>query len=108
MRMHGRDMVSVDTADVGEHHCSVCTDRVAGRRIKAVVCDREDSSFRLCEDCWLRWDVRESGLPAKLAEAGIRAYRSVEIHTGCIHISQEASKTLDAITDRLKEAELSA
>ena len=108
MRMHGRDMVSVDTVGGSEHHCSVCTDRVAHRRIKAVVCDREDPGFRLCEDCWLRWDVRKSGLPAKLAEAGIRAYRSVEIHTGCIHVSQEAAKTLDAVTSQLQEAELSA
>ncbi len=108
MRMHGRDMVSVDAVGGSEHHCSVCTDRVARRRIKAVVCDRLDPSFRLCEACWLRWDIRKSGLPAKLAEEGIKAYRSVEIHTGCIYVSPEAARTLDTVTDRLQEAELSA
>ena len=108
MRMHGRDMVSVDVINGSDHRWSGCVDCVAPYRIKAVVCDRLDPSFQLCEACWLRWDIRKSGLPAKLAEEGIQAYRSVEIHAGCIHVSKEAAHVLDTVTDRLQEAELSA
>ena len=110
MKMHGRDMVSVDT--VGEHpvscvHCEFGLNCPRMRK-RAVLCDLRDPEFALCEDCWLRWDIRRSGLPAKLAESAISAYRSINIHTGCIHVSNEAARTLDVITDRLRAAELSA
>ncbi len=109
MRMHGRDVVSVDTVEGAPKNCVHCqfglyTPR---SRVHAVVCDLRDPEFALCEACWLRWDIRKSGLPAKLAEDGIQAYRSVEIHTGSIHVPKEAARTLDTVAGRLQEAELS-
>ena len=110
MRMHGRDMVSVDTVEGAPRNCVHCQFGIYAprSRVFAVVCDLHDPEFALCEACWMRWDILKSGLPAKLAQDGIQAYRSIEIHTGSIRVSKEAARTLDIVAGRLQEAELSA
>ena len=110
MKMHGRDMVSVDTVEGAPKNCVHCQFGLYApcSRVFAVVCDVRDPEFALCEVCWLRWDILKSGLPVKLAQDGIQAYRSIGIQKGCIHVSPEAARTLDTVAGRLQEAELSA
>lgn len=55
LKMHGRDLVSVDRVGLRGLKCMACGGQ-------AEVCDINDHEFALCEGCWLAWDIRESGL----------------------------------------------
>lgn len=59
MKMHGRDLVSVDRVGLRDLKCMRCDKH-------AEVCDINDHEFALCEGCWLAWDIRESGLATKI------------------------------------------
>lgn len=107
MRLHTRNMVSVDSVPTAPTACTLCAkypprSLVARFQVShATLCDAANPAFAVCDDCLLRWDAEQSGISAADAEAGVAAYRRVVIIHSCLYVPTDAGRTLDALSARL-------
>ena len=81
MRMHGRDIVALDAVralDARHDQCRCCDSRERAD----LLTDRLDTSWLVCEACWLAWDVAQSGLGARTAQRARSAFGRVACGKG--------------------------